>query len=751
MRMENECGNAINLIDIMYPIRHSSICFEGTLGGALSGGGFSSWGNASSGGGGGGRRNPGYNAWGQNPSFSSPASSYSTNQSGWTYNPAAQQGYSILGGGNPSYMGNRGAPSINSGGWLTADAARAYNGPMLNDRVSSFGESAPYSLYSPRGGSNIGYGAGNSIPSYARFNSTPFSAPANSPYTSSASDRVTQQNSPWGQSFLGKVGGITSGTMNPYNNNFAQPTPITSAMDAILNLWGKAYSPSTLLGVGIMPNMGVPKTQGAPPWMENPASFQQRQGQVNPFTGQTMISAENQLVSADNTFHGTATPSILSTSNMVVSNIANGYYDNYGRPQPGLNTIVVPGEDLSENVKGIIANLPESTLEASLDAVNENVLLQIMKTYVKEEKVVPISDRRLQSLSYEMVNQIKSDPRLFIGYHSAYIDATKSPIVRLGEIAPVGYGLGFGLNPNKVVTFTVNITNPVQIAELSGVHSEGIADTVKSNLYQNGYGLYQVPGNWGGVDQGPAAVAASAILQGIQGFSRQGGFNVGDTISIGYDIVVRNDGNGQATVMMPGPLYARGEIGLSAKSYMQTVADAAKYAPENINSNNATVIQEMEQARRAANAELGPVVREDQAGDVYFGIGTRLISPKTGLSAANASAPYPTGLDFGKPGGGGGKAGGKASTPADNASVYAKLVGTSGWSDAIKQFFITESTYKNVLNQWQQEAPNIPFAMWLQSFDWNNYYNTHHASSSGRSGSSYRRTGTGRRLRSVSY
>jgi len=92
-------------------------------------------------------------------------------------------------------------------------------------------------------------------------------------------------------------------------------------------------------------------------------------------------------------------------------------------------------------------------------------------------------------------------------------------------------------------------------------------------------------------------------------------------------------------------------------------------------------------------------------------------------------------------------------SPVDPQTSYVQLLSSSGWSDAVKQYFIKASVYKDILAKWREEAPNTPFENWMQSFDWANYYNSHMSTGGGTTGRNYTRRSSGptRRLRSVSY
>jgi hypothetical protein len=713
--------------DIYYPIAHK-VCFTAG-GGGISGGGIGSggWGIG------------GFAGDGLSPSGSGGGGGFLDNY--WVQNAEGWYPASAIGGIQNATGWSQGGlvGSTPASGWMTPAQAAAYSGPNNTGAgsrgVTSFGRApSPMSWSSPSSPGNAGYSGGwnnggYKAPSYARFASTPFSAPPafNNPVVS---DRTTMQSNPLTQALLGQIGGKISGPANPYNNGqFVRQAQPSSVFDVLQGAWDSVFNTmgvrGAAVGFGSVPggktgNMNAPGQHSSPLAFQqsDPGSFQQHTGVIN---------------------YGTN----AKGESVVTNNIApQGFLSaDAGRGQsPGMQLAaaignLTPGQALSPGVLSALQSSTPNVITLAMDHAPEITVLALMQESINKNTPLTITPFRYQRMTPAMVTQILDNPQLSVVFRTPYVDATKGIFDKVGAFLQE-MGLGFRFNTAK----TVNLNFRVNPSE-----TQGMKATLVNQLVMLGYSNATTMNEAGEpVSYGQATTAANSILgalqEGAQGSTIIG---QGETATLNNGISIRSEGNNQYSVSMPGPLY--GSLGYSAQSYMQMMATGKSLMGESGNpwSGNSHNLQMLESAKRTGGQlEIGPVVKAD--GTFDLGVRPQTV-PGFTQSYYTQSQNDVTGVK-------------RKTLPisGDTLSDYTQVITAASWPDVVKQYFIQSSVYAKIVKLWQSQSPDTPFPDWANGFDWQGYYsaNTSTTTPSTGGGNMYRpraKSGGQRRLRSVSY
>lgn len=596
------------------------------------------------------------------------------------FNPSPGQTFTDSQGDTWAY-----APDM-PGGWYSDP--NAYLGPTNTGSgsrgVTSFGQTSGY-------GSAYGSGV-----------STPFSAPSGLGAGSWSSE--LKQSNPWAQAPTGYVGGKTSGPANPYNNNqFANVPKPMDVFETLKSTWDNIFAGvklGTMAGVGVQPGGKTPSVSAAPPPSD---SFQQHVGTLNygtnPATGQSEllnVSPQTGLVSGD--FRGQTPGQQLAAK---------------------LGSLIVSGKEVPNSAVQLIKSSTNNIVALALDHMEPEPVYQILMRAAAEGESLPVAPstyQRFLETSPDMVGQLMDNPKLAQYYREPFVDATKAPLEKLMGWLPVNAGVAGRLSTKR--NESIGITIGRDISAMRG--------RLLNELDMLGYAHAKKTEGGDISEVGASPLIANTVLSVIRNTDTP---QQGKAIDAGYGIQVTYGGNNQWAITLPGPLY--GPLGYSAQSYTQMVDFSNGVMGESGNpwSGNAANLQMLENARRTGGTtEIGPVIKADGS----FTLGPRIqtvpgIGPEYSMMYSKSQ---------GNPG--------EKERPdtTDPATVYAEMIATSGWSDAIKAFFIKSNIYSKIKGLWQDEAPNTPFNAWLASFDWQTFYNENYTTSSAR-----RKP----RLRSVSY
>lgn len=741
--MINEYGEEIN---IYYPICHSSICFDGSDGG---GGGFGGPGGVMGSGFGAGT---GYSGAGGASGGANGWTHYSWGPGGdpggfWgnSYNNMGIQssvptsnlstGFGVPRGGGPI------APLVNNNGWMSPSEVASYNGPT-NTGIGS------------RGVINFGMSPADasrsvpSVPSYARFTSTPFSGgvaasnvpnygvsdrvtPSNPFTTSSAfaynqptvTDRSTLQSNPLAQQISGKVGGTISGPANPYNNGqFVQQSKPSTVFDALQSAWNSVFNTMGVTGkvggFGLVPG-GKSTTK---PWAA-PDSF-------NVTKPVTVTDNPNPMKTLP--ARTLPPPQKYTDPTFELLQSAMNQYRQAMAADPDAKVGVIPGMD----------TIPDTEIMAAA-------------RFAKGVSLI-VMDKMAESQG--RINYISPDGRPYADKSGNILHAPIIDNQQFNQLGPVEKSYFF----NKYNPVNVQLNLPA--FRDSALESRGMAATAKLSLIgvpQQVQFASDIPFNFTYADM----LSKVKDNNGVE----YSGF-VTKLLNDGYSLTAARSLENKANQMIwgdtpeniSGDSYSNYFIGptrgqpyftISLPGVPQTMTFEAYTAYvtnlENAVQNSGAILNiqgsKFESGDAIAMLERMSrgnmqIVPEVNAAGQYTGeldVMTREygVAPKGGtVNTAEAGSPPPT-------------------SDASTASLYTQMIGTSGWPDAVKQFFIKSDTYSKIVSMWKAAAPTTPFSVWAQSFDWQKFYtdNASTGSTSSYKSSYYNRPSGGRRLRSVSY
>lgn len=648
----------------------------------------------------------------------------------YNYNPGAQQAFGVLGQGpsSPSGWSNVGtignvawqaAPSVPvASEWMTPGQVNSYTGPVntgLGARgavIGNIGANPSFTMpsanninwsnYGSTGGAAWQPASGFQQPSpSARFESTPFSAPP-------ISNEIKQTNS-IAQAFSGKVGGTISGPANPYNNHqFVQQSKPSTVFDALQTAWNNVFN-----------TMGT-------------------QGKAGGFA----LVPGGKGMPTDNKSNQLSTLPITTTANRPKPAYSDPSVDTLRTVVNNYDVIKQQGAD---SFIPAIASMPDAEIKAAARFATGDDLITLdtlaanhAKTPFLKPDGSPVLDKNNRPVHGPIIdndtfNKLPSQSRerayFFNTYNYLAINGYGKPFRDLG-LEERGRNASYKIEsqygvPQRVV-FGGDIPFSFTYGDLPTPQNRYETSAFKQRMLNEGYS---------------SAVADAFEKEALNMMYA----NTPDYVQNDAGFFYRagaTRGVPSFTIALPGVTQTMSYDAYA--SYVTNLENAAKDSGAELTINGSSY--EGGQVV-ALMADMGKgdiqIVPQVINGEYTGGLGT--MRRQYGMaeeSGGGLNAPFRA------------SANDLPSLPLDNGTAYAKLVGTSSWNNAKKQYFIQSAVYNDILAKWMAESPSTPFSAWVLGFDWDGYYNANKNQGNGTTYSypSYGRSRTStRRLRSVSY